>query len=382
MLNFIASLFGYLMNFIYGIVQNYGLAIIIFTVLVKIILLPFTIKQQRSLQKTQELQPLMQELQRKYANDQQKFMEEYNKLLKSKNMNMMSGMGCSGCVLSLIQIPIILGMFYMMASPLTHIMKLDTKVIEQYKEEVNQIRMNQAIEAIYASGDTYSSEELEEKIAAAKEATYVHLRYYEIDIIKEKGLMNLDFLGINLGDSAINNRGNLYMLIIPVLSTLFTYLSIIMTNLHNKKKGIVPTKPEDSDIPMPDMRVMNIMMPLMTGYIAYSVPQGVGLYWATSNFLNVIQMSVMRAVFDRKDAKNAEKSDTLSHVEYRVEKEKEDEQGSQESKEQKDSQESHESKESKDSKNSQDSQNFQNNVIVEKPRNQGNKKKSKNKKKK
>ena len=112
MFNAIASLFGYLMNFIYGLVQNYGLAIIIFTVLVKLLLLPFTIKQQKSLQKTQELQPLMQELQRKYGNDQQKFMEEYNKLLKSKNMNMMSGMGCSGCILSLIQIPIVLGMFW------------------------------------------------------------------------------------------------------------------------------------------------------------------------------------------------------------------------------------------------------------------------------
>ena len=363
MLNFIASLFGYLMNFIYGIVQNYGLAIIIFTVLVKIILLPFTIKQQRSLQKTQEIQPLMQELQRKYGNDQQKFMEEYNKLLKSKNMNMMSGMGCSGCILSLIQIPIILGMFYMMASPLTHIMKLDASVIEQYKEEVNELKMNQAIEAIYASGDAYSSGELEEKIAAAKEASYIHQRYYEIDIIKEKGLMNLDFLGINLGDSAINNRGNLYMLIIPVLSTLFTYLSIIMTNLYNKKKGIVQPKPEDSDIPMPDMRVMNIMMPLMTGYIAYSVPQGVGLYWATSNFLNVIQMAVMRAIFDKKDDKKEENSGTLSNVEYRVEKEKEE----------KEEETSNKVPEKKDS---------QNNVIVQKPRNQGNKKKSKNKKKK
>ena len=52
---------------------------------------------------------------------------------------------------------------------------------------------------------------------------------------------------------------------------------------------------------MPDMRVMNIMMPLMTGYIAYSVPQGVGLYWATSNLLGVIQMVVMRALADKKE---------------------------------------------------------------------------------
>lgn len=275
MFNGIASLFGYLMNFIYGIVQNYGLAIIIFTILVKLILLPFTIKQQKSLQKTQELQPLMQELQRKYGNDQQKFMEEYNKLLKSKNMNMMSGMGCSGCLISLIQIPIVLGMFYMMMNPLTHIMKMDADLINQYKEEVSQIRE-------------------------------VDSRYYEIDIIKEKGLMNLDFLGINLGDSAIHNKENYYMLIIPVLSTVFTYLSLYLTSLYNKKKGIQTPKPEDSEVPMPDMRVMNIMMPLMTGYIAYSVPQGVGLYWATSNLIAVIQTVITRAIMDKKELKEKE----------------------------------------------------------------------------
>lgn len=271
MFNAIASLFGYLMNFIYGLVQNYGLAIIIFTVLVKLLLLPFTIKQQKSLQKTQELQPLMQELQRKYGNDQQKFMEEYNKLLKSKNMNMMSGMGCSGCILSLIQIPIVLGMFYMMMNPLTHILKMDQNLINQYKEEID--------------------------------ASSIDPRYYEIAIIKEKDLMNLDFLGINLGDSAINNKTNYSMLIIPVLSTLFTYLSLYLTSKYNKKKGIQTPKPEDSEIPMPNMQLMNIMMPLMTGYIAYSVPQGVGLYWATSNLIGVIQMVVMRAISDKKDIK-------------------------------------------------------------------------------
>ena len=320
MLNAVASLFGYLMNFIYEIVQNYGLAIIIFTLLVKIILLPFTIKQQKSLQKTQELQPLMQELQRKYGNDQQKFMEEYNKLLKSKNMTAMSGMGCSGCLLSLIQIPIILAMFYMMASPLTHIMKLDADQIEQYKNEINEIKMNEAIAKIYASGDSYSDEELEKLIAEAKEKTYISARYTEIEIIKEKGLMNLDFLGINLGESAINNRNNYFMLIIPVLSVLFTYLSIIMTNAYNKKKGIVQPKPEDSEIPMPDMRLMNIMMPLMTGYIAYSVPQGVGLYWATSNFLNVIQMQAMRYFMDKNDKNSTSNNSKLNNVEYTVEK--------------------------------------------------------------
>lgn len=77
MLAFIASCFGYAMSFIYGIVQNYGVAIILFTILVKVLLIPLMIKQQKSMQKVQELQPLYQELQRKYGNDSQRLSLEY-----------------------------------------------------------------------------------------------------------------------------------------------------------------------------------------------------------------------------------------------------------------------------------------------------------------
>ena len=158
MFNAVASLMGYLMNFIYGITQNYGLSIILFTILIKLLLLPLTIKQQKSLAKTQELQPLVQELQRKYGNDQQKFAEEYQKLLKEKNMNMMSGMGCSGCLIQLIQIPIIFGMLYMMASPLTNILKLDTAEIEKYKQEVQEIKKQEAIVEINNNASNYTEQ--------------------------------------------------------------------------------------------------------------------------------------------------------------------------------------------------------------------------------
>ena len=191
MFNAIASLFGYLMNFIYNLVQNYGVAIIIFTVLVKLLLLPLTHKQQKSLQKTQELQPLLQELQRKYGNDQQRFAEEYQKLLKEKNMSMMSGMGCSGCLIQLIQIPIIFGMFYMMASPLTNILKLDAEEIEMYKQEVQSIKVAEAVESINANADLYTEQELNDLIKKAEETDYMSSRYYEIEIMKHKDLVNM-----------------------------------------------------------------------------------------------------------------------------------------------------------------------------------------------
>lgn len=303
----IAGLFGYLMNFICGLVSNYGLAIIIFTILVKLLLLPLTIKQQKSLQQSQKMQPLMQELQRKYGNDQQKLAEEYQKLLKENNMSMLGSTGCSGCLISLIQIPILFSLFYMMQSPLTHIMKMDQVKIEAYKNELIAERRAAAIAEIEANSGDYLSGEYEQYLANAnsEDATYVHPTYYEIEIIKENDLMDLNFLGINLGDVAANNKGNYALLIIPVTSALLTYLSVAITNWINKKKGIEQPKPEDSEVPMPDMRVMNATMPILLGYLAYSIPQGVGLYWTVSNLIGVIQTLIMNieAIVPKKDKK-------------------------------------------------------------------------------
>ncbi len=299
MFDAIASLFGYLMNFIYGITQNYGVAIILFTILVKLLLLPLTRKQQESLAKTQELQPLMQELQRKYGNDQQRFAEEYQKLLKEKNMNMMSGMGCSGCLIQLIQIPILFGMFYMMVNPLTNILKLAPEEIEQYKVEVQEIKKKEAIEKINREADLYTEEELQEALKKAEETDYLSGRYYEIEIMNYKDIVNMDFLGLNLCDITLYDKTNIALWVIPVLSFAFTFL---MTKIStpNKPEKKETAKPDDKsmvladEMPMPDMRVMNMMMPFMTAYIATIVPQGVGLYWVTSNILGVIQQIVLK----------------------------------------------------------------------------------------
>ena len=227
MLSFIASIFGYAMSFIYGLVQNYGIAIILFTVLVKILLLPLTIKQQKSMEKMQELQPLYQELQRKYGNDQQRLSLEYQKLLKEKNMNMMSGMGCSGCLLQLIQFPIILGLFYMMVSPLTYILKLPQEEIDQYKQNLNSYYASQIIESRQNSGETLT----EAEIAEINSGDYLqNSRYHELVIAKQENLFNMQFLDINLGDIANENRDNFLLYIIP--SFMYGYNVYFFENVY------------------------------------------------------------------------------------------------------------------------------------------------------
>lgn len=307
MFEFIASMFGYVMKFIYEIVQNYGLAIILFTFLVKLLLLPLTLKQQKSMEKMQEIQPLMQELQRKYGNDQQRFALEYQKLLKEKNMNMASGMGCSGCLLTLVQFPIILGLFYMMVSPLTYILKLPEEQIAQYRQNLNTYYAEQAIANAEVSGD---------KLTDAERAEYLsgdylkNSHYTELVIAKRENLFNMNFLGINLGDVASENKTNFYLYILPVLCMGVTFLSLHISTAEAKKKQNELLKPNndeknlakvEDEIPMPNMAVMNYMMPIMTGYIAYIAPQGLGLYWTANSLLQLIQMVILKKVKKSKE---------------------------------------------------------------------------------
>lgn len=306
MFEMFSSIFGYLMNYIYMIVQNYGVAILIFTVLVKVLLLPLTIKQQKSMAAAQKMQPIIKELQNKYGKDQQKFNEEYQKALKENNMTMMSSMGCSGCLINLIQIPILFGMFYMMVSPLKYIMKVDEAEILKYKDEINDSRKAIAIEQLVAnSGDYPTLEEYNIAMQAAQDKLYVHERYYEIDIIEDKKLMDMNFLGINLSDIASEDKENKILLIIPILSMLFTFLSTkITTKLTEIKTGKTQKQTmEETEVPLPDMRVMNITMPIMLGFVAYSVPQGVGLYWTASNLLGIIQMLAIESFTEKNKLK-------------------------------------------------------------------------------
>ena len=248
----------------------------------------------------QEIQPLYQELQRKYGNDSQRLSMEYQKLLKEKNMNMASGMGCSGCLLQLIQLPIILGLFYMMMSPLTYILKLPKEQIDNYKQNLNTYYAMQAIESAKGSGEELTSAQISEYMSG----DYLeNSRYLELVIAKQENLFNMEFMGLNLGNSTSDNRADFQYYILPALCVLVTYLSLYVSSKDMKKKQNKEVKPNNDEknlsnvqeeMPMPDMRMMNIMMPLMTGYIAYIAPQGLALYWTTNSLLQFIQMIALK----------------------------------------------------------------------------------------
>ncbi|MBR4110652.1 MAG: YidC/Oxa1 family membrane protein insertase [Clostridia bacterium] len=273
MFNFIASIFGYLLYWIYNIVGNYGIAIIIFTLLTKLILLPLTIKQHKSLEENKKMQPLLQELQVKYKDDQQKMAEEYQKLMKETKFNPFSG-----CLISLLQIPILFGLLFAVGKPLTNIVKMPP---EQIKQEIISI-MPENYEGDY-----------EQYIAQN--------RYAEIEVIKQKGIFKLDFLGINLGDVASENKENWTLYVLPILTAVVTWMSVYTLNGNQPKEKQVVKDSEGNEVEMPNMQLMNIMMPVMSGYIAFIVPQGLALYWFTSSILQIGIQLIMKKMFMKEE---------------------------------------------------------------------------------
>ena len=187
MFKFFANLFGYLLNGIYGIVNNYGIAIIIFTLIVKGLMLPISIKQQKTMKKTAKIQKESKEIQEKYKNDQVRQSQELMDLYKRENMSPFSG-----CLSSILQIVLILSVFYLVSSPLTYMKKVDSQTINTYKEQIQEER-----------GET--------------------VNYPEIAIIKEKGKtdenvnLNMEFLGLDLSDIPTQNYEDWTVYVIPVL---------------------------------------------------------------------------------------------------------------------------------------------------------------------
>ena len=265
--------YGYLLEWLYnGIGQNYGIALILFTIILRIILLPLTIKQQKSMKKTTELQGKMQEIQFKYKNNPELMNKEIMDLYKRENLSPFSG-----CISSIVQILIILSVFYLVSRPLTYMKKIDPGIIENYRNEI--------------------SAENDGKIS----------NYYEIEIIQKKAAqdenikVNMDFLGLDLSKVPSQNMTDIKVYIIPILYVISSIFSIKMTTGKTNKK-------EQNGSSQPDMtqqtnKSMSYMMPIMAVSIAFVAPLGLALYWLISNILMILERIVINKYVDSKEEK-------------------------------------------------------------------------------
>ncbi len=281
-MDFIANMFGYLLNFIYNIVNNYGLAIILFTIIIKLILLPISIKQQKSMKKSAKIQAEMKDIQKKYKNNPEKLNQETMELYKREKMSPFSG-----CLSSILQLVLLLAIFYLVRSPLTFMKKIDTNIINDYTTQI------------------------QEENSGNKSA------YPEIDIIQKKGgednrvYINMDFLGIDLSKVPTQSLNDFRVYIIPILYVISSFLSIkittsMQTNKKKSKELIINEngQPEEEIDTMAQMnKTMSFMMPIMSISIAIVAPLGLALYWLISNLLMIAERLILNKFMESKEEK-------------------------------------------------------------------------------
>lgn len=279
MRDILAVPFGWLLGQFYGFVDiffnagSYFVAIALFALVFKVILLPSSIKQQKSSARQARLQPKLRRIQERYKNDknaQQKIQQEQQALYQREGFNPMN----QGCLPLLIQFPIIIGLYGAVYKPLTYIIKLPKETIAICKE---------ALTAIGVKVNDYQAEiQIVEHIGKIEE----HLIKKGTDIgdiaeqIHNFGDTQLTFFGINLAETP--KFGLNLLILIPILSFLTSMLTSLITQMRSKRNN-----PAGSNMAMTGC--MTFGMPLFSAWMTTMFPAAVGIYWIINNIYSFIQ---------------------------------------------------------------------------------------------
>ena len=302
MIAFFANIFGYVLNFIYEIVKNYGLAIIIFSILIKVLMIPLSIKQQKTMKKSTKIQKKLKEIQFKYKNNPEMLNQATMEVYKSENMSPFSG-----CLSAIVQIILLFAVFYLVRSPLTYMEKVNPDIINKYSKIVkeNNLSTNSAYPEIEIIRELDNIKNLkntentnnEEQTTEENKTDLAEINNDEIDSL----YINMDFLGLNLAQVPTRSS-DWKAYIIPVLYVIVAIISMRITNpTKTNKKATKENKdekalsnPEDEFDPMAQMnKNMNMMFPVMYLFVALIAPLGLALYWLMNSLLMIIERLIL-----------------------------------------------------------------------------------------
>lgn len=310
MISFFANIFGYILNFLYNLVNNYGLAIILFSIIIKLIMVPISIKQQKTMKKSAKLQEKMKQIQFKYKNDQEKLNQETMALYKREKMSPFSG-----CLSAIIQIILLFSVFYMVRQPLTYMKKIDKIYVNNIKMSENSQENQQTQET-----ETESTEKITlidyYKNKLEKENGNTNKGYAEIEIINKYGQeddrvnLNMNFLGLDLSKIPTADAKDYKVWIIPVLYVISSILSMKITNKMQKSmqtKEVEKEEKESEENPMDQAnKSMSLLMPVMSVSIAIVAPLGMALYWLLNNILMILERLILNKIIkdDEEETEN------------------------------------------------------------------------------
>ena len=286
--------FAWLVRLFYNLTGSYGVALILFTLVIKLILLPFQMKSKKSMLRMNRLSGQMKDIQKRYANNQMKMNEEMQKLYAEEGINPMSG-----CLWSFIPLPILIALYSIIRQPITHFMMLSKDVLQSVVQTVadagvdltNIVMMDKATGA-----------------PALKDGLYQMASYGQINLVKtvqELGLptpegwfnVNYKFIGMDLAETPWTLVKNftftwavIGVVLIPILAGLSQFILSKIT---------MKSQPQ-ADATAASMKSMMYMMPLMSVYIAFVMPAALGVYWIAQSVFSLIQEAILNKTFSAK----------------------------------------------------------------------------------
>lgn len=286
--------FAWLVRLFYNLTGSYGVALILFTLVIKLILLPFQMKSKKSMLRMNRLSGQMKDIQKRYANNQMKMNEEMQKLYAEEGVNPMSG-----CLWSFLPLPILMALYSIIRQPITHFMMLSKDVLQTVVQSAADagVNLTNIVMMDKATGTP-----------ALKDGLYQLASYGQINLVKavqELGLatpdgwfnVNYKFIGLDLTATPwefIKNFSFTWAVIGVVLIPILAGLSQFILS-----KITMKSQPQ-ADATAASMKSMMYMMPLMSVYIAFIMPAALGVYWIAQSVFSLIQEVVLNKTLNAK----------------------------------------------------------------------------------
>ena len=292
--------FGYLLDWLYTFTNNYGLALILFSLIVKLVLLPMSVKSKKSMLKMSRLSPQVKALEAKYGDDKQKFQLAVQQMYKEEGVSM-----GGGCLWSFIPLIILLPLYYVIREPITYMMH-------------NSRSISEAIVAfIQASGENLGKNSYYAQLAAAGHiGDYMEeLKSLAVTANANLQAMNFQFLGIDLAGIPsfrfweCEGWGEIGLFLIPVVSAGLQAASMWISQKMNNQVATNADGEQDTDAAKAANQTnatMMLMMPLMSLWIGFSMPAAISIYWIAQAVFGAVQDYFLtkhyRKVYDEEDA--------------------------------------------------------------------------------
>ncbi len=292
--------FAWLVRLFYNLTGSYGVALILFTLVIKLIMLPFQMKSKKSMMRMSRVSGQMQDIQKRYANNQVKLQEEMQKIYEEEGVNPMSG-----CLWGFLPLPILMALYSIIRQPITHFMMLSKDVLQSVVQTVADagVDLTNIVMMDKATGTP-----------ALKDGLYQMASYGQINLVKtvqELGLptpegwfnVNYKFIGMDLAETPWTLVKNftftwavIGVILIPILAGLsqFVLSKITMNSQPQANAG------------GNSMKSMMYTMPLFSVYIAFIMPAALGVYWIAQSVFSLIQELALNKTLSAKMAEEEE----------------------------------------------------------------------------